>query len=127
MLMLHEPPAATSLPQLLVSENGCPPGLVSAMNVIGNARVLVSFNVMESGALATLSAWGANVSELEDTEKEGVAPVPLRATVCVARPLALMLKVAETGPETAGSNTTWMLQLAPTAMEVPQLLVWENG
>ena len=42
----------------------------------------------------------------------------------MARPLpALMLKVAEAVPETAGLNTTLMLQLAPTAMDVPQLLV----
>jgi hypothetical protein len=38
-----------------------------------------------------------------------------------------MLKVAEPAPETAGLNTTLMLQLAPTAMDVPQVLVWENG
>jgi len=80
------------------------------------------------GVLATLSAWGPNVSELAETEKEGAAPVPLRATVCVARPLpALMLKVEEAAPEALGLNTTLMLQLAPTAMDVPQVLVWENG
>src|ERR1039458_8069601 len=80
------------------------------------------------GALATLSTWAANVSEFADTEKEGTTPVPFRATVCVARPLpALMHKVAEAGPETPGLNTTLMLQLAPTAMDVPQVLVWENG
>ena len=79
------------------------------------------------GALATLSARAPNAREFAETEKEGATPVPLRATVCVARPLALMLKIAEAAPETPGLNTTLMLQLAPTAMEVPQVLVWENG
>jgi hypothetical protein len=54
--------------------------------------------------------------------------VPLSATVCVPAPLpALTLSVAVAGPVEAGSNTTLILQFAPTASEVPQVLVCENG
>jgi hypothetical protein len=54
--------------------------------------------------------------------------VPLSATVCVPAPLpALTLNVAVADPAEAGSNTTLIVQFAPTASEVPQLLLCENG
>jgi hypothetical protein len=55
-------------------------------------------------------------------------PVPLSATVCVPAPLpALKLSVVVADPTEAGLNTTLMVQFAPTATEVPQLLVCEYG
>jgi len=55
-------------------------------------------------------------------------PVPLSATVCVPAPLpAFTLSVAVADPTEAGLNTTLMVQVAPTATEVPQVLVCENG
>ncbi len=58
----------------------------------------------------------------------GTMPVPLSATVCVAPPLpTLMLSVAAADPVEAGLNTTLMRQLAPTASELPQVLVCEKG
>ena len=55
-------------------------------------------------------------------------PVPLSATVCVETPLpTFTLSVAVTGPTAAGSNTTLIAQLAPTATEAPQVLLCENG
>jgi hypothetical protein len=58
----------------------------------------------------------------------GTTPVPLSATVCVAAPLpALTLSVDEIDPTALGSNVTLNVQLAPAAIEVPQLLVCPNG
>jgi hypothetical protein len=39
----------------------------------------------------------------------------------------LILSVAVAGPGAAGLKTTLIAQLAPTATEVPQVLVWEKG
>lgn len=54
----------------------------------------------------------------------GAVPVPLRDTVC-GEPLALsaMESVADKAAADAGVNVTEMLQLAPAASELPQLLV----
>lgn len=55
----------------------------------------------------------------------GAVPVPLNATVCVPTPaLVLMLSTALDMPTDAGSNTTFTVHFAPTARDVPQLLVW---
>ncbi len=57
-----------------------------------------------------------------------VIPVPLSATVCVPAPLpALTLSIAVADAAEAGLNTTLIVQVAPTATELPQLLVCENG
>jgi hypothetical protein len=58
----------------------------------------------------------------------GTTPVPLSATVWVPIPLPIvMLSVAVAGPCALGSNTTPMLQLAPTETELPQVLVCVKG
>ena len=66
--------------------------------------------------------------ELADTVTAGRIPVPLSATVCVPAPLpALTLSVVVADPTKAGLNTTLIVQVAPTATDVPQVLVCENG
>jgi len=52
-------------------------------------------------------------------------PLPDKLTVDVFPP-ALTLSVAFAEPAEAGLNTTLTVQLAPTATDVPQVLVWEN-
>ena len=55
-------------------------------------------------------------------------PVPVRLTVC-GLPVALSLTVIVPGwlPVTVGVKVTLMEQLAPTATEAPQVLVWAYG
>src|SRR6266581_3490176 len=56
------------------------------------------------------------------------APVPVRVTVC-GLPVALSftLSVALLVPLADGENVTLMVQLAPWATELPQLLVWAKS
>ena len=56
------------------------------------------------------------------------APVPLRLTVCgLPVALSLTLSVALLVPLTVGENVTLMVQLAPRATELPQLVVWAKS
>jgi hypothetical protein len=53
-----------------------------------------------------------------------VVPVPLRGTFCgLPAALSVILSAAVRVPATVGLNLTKMLQLAPTASELPQLWV----
>ena len=58
----------------------------------------------------------------------GATPVPVRATVC-GLPVALSVTVMVPGwlPVAVGVKVTVMVQLAPAATEVPQVLVWAYG
>jgi hypothetical protein len=57
-------------------------------------------------------------------ESFAVVPTPLSATFCgLPVALSLMLRAAVRVPEAAGLNVTLMLQLAPSANEVPQVWV----
>jgi hypothetical protein len=53
-------------------------------------------------------------------------PLPDKLTVN-GPPLTLTLSVAVADPTEAGSNTTLIVQFVPTATDVPQVLVCENG
>ena len=55
-------------------------------------------------------------------------PVPVRVTVC-GLPVALSVTVMVPGwlPVAVGVKVTVMVQLAPAATEVPQVLVWAYG
>jgi hypothetical protein len=53
-------------------------------------------------------------------------PIPDRLTIDVFPPAATF-SVALADPEEVGWNTTRTAQLAPTATDVPQVLVCENG
>ena len=54
-------------------------------------------------------------------------PVPFRITVC-GLPMSLSLtdRVALCDPALCGVEVTEIVQLAPAASELPQLLLWEN-
>jgi hypothetical protein len=55
----------------------------------------------------------------------GATPVPVRLTVC-GLPAALSVTVIVPGwlPVAVGVNVTLIVQFAPAATEVPQVLVW---
>src|SRR6476660_8179954 len=53
-------------------------------------------------------------------------PVPVRLTFCgLPPPLSVMFSVPVRVPVAEGVNVTVMVQLAPPARLVPQVLVWE--
>ena len=58
----------------------------------------------------------------------GATPVPVRATVW-GLPVALSVTVMVPGwlPVAVGVKVTVMVQLAPAATDVPQVLVWAYG
>ena len=64
--------------------------------------------------------------EAMDSDTE--MPAPLRLTVCgLPVALSVMVMAAVRLPAAAGIKLTWMVQLAPAATEVPQVLVCANS
>ena len=60
-----------------------------------------------------------------DTEIAKSTPVPVRLTVCgLSGALSLNVSVPVLVPNTVGEKATLTAQLAPGAMDVPQLFVW---
>jgi hypothetical protein len=79
------------------------------------------------GVLAHVKVTGTpavTVAELAVNETAKV-PLPAKLSITGLTP-ALTLSVAVLDPAEVGSNMTLIEQLAPTATEVPQVLVWEN-
>src|SRR5208337_4154323 len=126
-LIVQVVPTATDVPQVLVCENW--PGFApeSVMLVRGRAAVPVFCTVTKLGALATFFSSLPNATEVGSVVYAGRTPVPVSATVCVPAPApALTFKVACIGPVQVGLNTTLIVQVVPTATDVPQVLVCEN-
>jgi len=69
------------------------------------------------------------VAELfEAMDSDAEMPAPLRVTVCgLPVVLSVMVMAAVRLPAAPGMNLTLMVQLAPAATEVPQVLVWANS
>src|SRR5258708_19868731 len=64
------------------------------------------------------------------SEKSLVAgePVPVRLTDCgLPEALSVMLRVPVRLPDAVGVNVTLMVQFAPAATELPQVLVWAKS
>src|SRR5207249_7803834 len=61
-------------------------------------------------------------------ESFAVVPIPLRVTFCgLPVALSVMLNTAWRAPDALGANLTLIVQLAPTANEVPQLVDREKS
>jgi hypothetical protein len=82
------------------------PGVLDHVNVTGTPTVVLA--ILEANATLKL-------------------PSPDKLTVNGGPPPALTLRVAVADPTEAGLNTTLIVQFAPTATDVPQVLVCENG
>jgi hypothetical protein len=72
--------------------------------------------------------WAGNVSEVSDKLATGPAiPVPLKLTPCpTSYPLLLLsttINVPVSGPVVVGEKVTLIVQVAPTARLLPQLVV----
>src|SRR5437588_127054 len=76
-------------------------------------------------ALVIFTARAANVSDVGVRFATGAMPVPLKLTLGCA-PVVLLFKISEPVrlPTAAGVKTMLIVQLAPPASDVPQLLVW---
>jgi phage tail protein X len=61
-------------------------------------------------------------------ESFAVVPTPLSVTFCgLPAALSVMLNAAVRVPDAVGLNLTLIVQLAPAANEVPQVVVWEKS
>jgi hypothetical protein len=89
----------------------------------------VLVNVTVCAALVLPTAWLLKVSEvgLRDTTGETM-PVPLKVTVAgLLAASELMTTLPLRAPSTVGEKLTLMLQLAPTASVLLQVVVWAKS
>src|SRR5450631_3072613 len=126
-LIVHVAPTSSDVPQVLICENCREFGPEIVILAMGRATVSVFVTVTDCAALATFVVSLPNAKTVGDTVKGGATPVPLSTTVCVPAPLpALTCNVAVFDPVEVGLNTTLIVQAAPTATDVPQVLICEN-
>lgn len=128
-LILQLEPALKLEPQLLVWAKSP----VAAMPEILRAPVPPFDNVTTCAELVVLTAWLPKVKLLCDRLAAGTpTPVPDSATECqgwlkISELVPSMVNVPLREPVAVGVNVTLMVQLAPTAKDAGQLLVWEKS
>jgi hypothetical protein len=117
-------PAASEVPQVLVSPKLLVFVPVTEMPVIVSAAVPGLDRVVDCVVAEVPTNVLGNVRVLEVKVACGAVPVPVRAAVC-GEPVALSATDIEALrlPAEAGVKVTVMVQLAPAASEVPQLLL----
>src|SRR5579864_3794733 len=121
-LIVQFAPAATELPQVLVS----PYCALAKILVMLSAALPLLFSVTVCAALVVFSVWLANVKLAGDKLTAGVpaAPVPARDTVCgLPVALSVMVMVPVCVPVAVGVNVTLIVQLPPAAADVPHVFV----
>src|SRR5271170_3514385 len=81
--------------------------------------------VTDCAALVLSRFWFPKAMLAAERLADGPLPVPVRATVCgLPVRLSAMLTEAVRVPATVGTKATEIVQLAATAREAPQVLVW---
>jgi hypothetical protein len=103
-------------------------GAPAQVNATGVVKPLSPVTVTVK--LAVLPAATLAVVGITVMPKSGlpVVPVPVRTAVCgLPASLSVTLNVAVAAPAVVGRNVTLMVQLAPTASVLPQLLVCANN
>ncbi len=94
------------------------------MLVMLRATLPVFVSVTFCAALVVPTSWLAKVRLAADRLTTGAVPVPVRLMVCgLPAALSVMLTEAVRVPVAVGVKVTLMVQLAPAATEVPQVLV----
>lgn len=122
--MLHEAPAATVEPQVLVSEKAPLP----LMLLMQSSAFPVFFSVTVWGLLLVNTFCAGKVKEVGERLTAGPAPSPVRLTVWVGGlALSVTVIVPVEVPVAMGLKVTSMLHEAPAARLEPQVLVWEKG
>jgi hypothetical protein len=125
-LMVQFAPAASVAPQVCVWEKSVGWVPVNEYPVIVSGELPVFVRVTVLAALAMFSVWLPKASEVgvRVALGAGAVPVPVRAAVC-GLPAALSTtdSEAERAPAAAGVNVTLIVQFAPGATLVPQVLL----
>src|SRR5208283_2442533 len=127
-LSVQLPPAASELPQVVVSAKS--PGLapVNAIPLRDRAAFPVLFSVTVCAALVVPRFWPLKVRLVGVTPANGALPVPVRLTVWgLLVPLSVMVNEAVRVPGAVGANVTLRVQVPPAATELPQVLVSEKS
>jgi hypothetical protein len=127
-LIVQLVPAATELPHVLVSAKS--PGLAPVRPMLERLTaalpplVRVAVNV----PLGVLTGWLPKQRLVGERLTAVAVPVPERLTVWgLPAVLSVILTDAVRLPLAVGSKVTLIVQLAPTASELPQLLVWAKS
>ena len=120
-------PAAKLVPQLLANTNEEAFVPVTAILVIASVAVPVLVKVTDCDAVELPTGSDPNDRLVADSVAPGPRPVPVSATFWGEPPaLSVMMMAAVNAPVAAGSKCPWMLQFAPAAKLVPQLLANTN-
>ena len=125
-LMVQLAPAATELPQVLVSAKLLPFVPERAMLEMLKAPLpeLVKATTCAALVLPTATFPKAKLAGERLTAGAVLVPVPERATLCgLPLTLSAIFRAAEAVPLAGGLKVTLMVQLAPAATELPQVLV----
>jgi hypothetical protein len=122
--MVQLAPTATEEPQVLVWEKSP----VVAIWVTFNAAVPLLVNVTCWAALLLPTTWLVKESDEGLNATLGAVACPLRRADCGGPvTLSVMLNHPPRVPAAVGAKVTAIMQLAPTATEEPQVLVWEKS
>jgi hypothetical protein len=98
-----------------------------AIELIGSITLPVLLILTVFAVLVALRATLPKLSEVGETVKVDLTPVPDSVALLVAAPPpAITLSVAILDPVLVGLKTTWIVQLAPGATELPQVVVCAN-
>ena len=123
-LMVQLPPAATDEPQVLVCEKSPGSAPVIVMLEIDSVAKPELKRVIPLGALLVPTIWLANVTLVVLKLTADAVAVPVSEAVCgLPDALSLTETVACRVPDAVGVNVTLIVQLVPSASELPQLLV----
>jgi hypothetical protein len=123
-LIVQLPPAATELPQVLVSAKS--PGLAPLSTMLERLKAALPplVSVAESVALLVLTDWLPKERLVGERLAVAEVPVPERLTVWgLPVALSVILTEADRLPVAFGSKVRLIVQFAPGATELPQLLV----
>ena len=122
-LMVQVAPAATLVPQLFVCPKSPPLVPVKPILLMVNATPLLFASVTPCAVLVVLTLWSPNVSEV-GARLGGAVPVAEMLAVCgLLLASSVTVRVALRAPVAVGVKVTLMVQVAPAATLVPQLLL----
>ena len=127
-MMLQLPPAGTELPQVLVAAKSLALAPVTLRLVMLKGAFPVLLRVTVWTPLAVPKVWAPKVRLEVLRLTAGPPPAPLRLTAWwPSEALSVIVSVAVRVPVAVGVKVTLIVQLAPPATELPQLLVWAKS
>ena len=127
-LIVHDPPAATIVPQVLVWEKSAAFAPVIRNDDMVSVPKPVLVSVMFMGKLLVPTFVTGNCNIVGDKFTTGCTPKPLNATVCgLPVALSVILSVPLRWPSAVGENVTVIWQLAPPARLEPHPFVWAKS